>query len=147
MSDKRISAARIREVWLDESINGTEAARRVGLSRVNLWLRAKALGLPKRKTGRPHSIPPRLFRAMWEGGVRAQEIADAFGRPLSSVEQTARRAGLGRRPHGSHCTLEQWRERQRQIALANLMAADAKITRAEMIRAEMVDAVAGRRRA
>lgn len=56
MADKRIPDAAIRRVWLDQRLSTTEAARKVGLARSNLWLRAVALKLPPRKQGRSYTI-------------------------------------------------------------------------------------------
>lgn len=136
-TDKRIPAARIRDVWMDQTISGDEAARIVGLSRVNLWRRAKAMGLPQRRQcGQPRAMPPDAFRALWCAGVRASDIATYFGCGKSTVGNTARRMGLpGRNGLRGIITLVQFREEQ----LARRMAASARQTRDALVLAEMVD--------
>ena len=101
MADKRIPDAAIRRVWLDPRLSTTEAARKVGLARSNLWLRALALNLPPRKQGRSYTIHDHdLFRQLWEGRVRAADIAAFFRVGVYAVFCTARRLELTKRPPG-----------------------------------------------
>lgn len=116
MADKRISAAEIRRVWLDPSLTSIQAARAVGLTRVNLWLRAKSLGLPPRgRGGRPVAIRDRaLFARLWHGRVRKSEMAAHFGCSVAAIENMVRRMGLSRRAHG-----------KRAISLCDFLLAEA----------------------
>lgn len=101
MADKRIPDAAIRRVWLDQRLSTAAAARKVGLARSNLWLRAIALGLPPRKQGRSYTIHDLdLFRQLWEGRVRVADIAAHFKVGDHAVYCTARRLKLIKRPPG-----------------------------------------------
>jgi len=129
---KRIPAAAIRRVWLDEALTTVQAAEAVGLSRSNLWRRAKALGLPPRKNGRRFEILDREgFARMWQAGVHGPDIAGHFGVTYSAVRGMARRLDLPQRPLGSRpsITLEEFR----QIELAERMAASARAAKAAML--------------
>lgn len=141
MADKRIPASRIREVWLDETISAEEAARRVGLTRVNLWIRAKAMGLPSRgRGGHPKVMEKAEFLALWHANVSRSEIAGHFGCSISTPYQTARRLGLPTVRPGRQITLAEYRHQRAEAALARAMAASAAETRRELKLAEMVDA-------
>lgn len=138
---KLISNAAIRRAWMDFSLTGEQAAAQAGLSRVNLWLRARAMGLPPRgKGGRPFVFTEPEFSEMWRAGVSVADIARHFGGAASAVGQAARRRGLpprqtGRRPIG----LEQHRARLADEALAARMRAVARQEAQAMRLAEMVD--------
>jgi hypothetical protein len=99
--DKRIPNAEIRRVWLDLSLTTAAAAAQVGLSRSNLWRRAKELGLPARAKGRREVIPDDQLTALWNAGVLGREIAAQYDCHLLTVCQSARRLGLKKRPLGS----------------------------------------------
>lgn len=103
--DKRIPNAEIRRVWMDPRLTCAEAAAKVGLSRVRLWVRAKKLELPPRKEGRRPIISEAELRALWEAEVLAREIAALYGHPTNSVRQLARKYGLTRRSTGKHPTI------------------------------------------
>ncbi len=101
-SGKCIPAAVIRAVWQDPRLTTAEAAARVGLSRSNLWRRAKALGLAPRKQGRRFGIEERaLFARMWLAGVHGPDMAAHFGVTYSAIRATARREALAPRALGS----------------------------------------------
>lgn len=100
--DKRIPDAAVRRAWLDHSLTGAEAAAQVGLSRVNLWMRAKRLGLPARPEGRRPVVPDDQLAVLWAANVLAREVAAIYGCPLGSVRQAARRLGFPPRPRGKH---------------------------------------------
>lgn len=94
---KRIPAARIRAVWLDAHLTTAEAAAQVGLTRANLWRRAKALGLPPRKSGRHWRVSAdqvSVFTRMWMRGDRVADIAAHFGISEPSVVYRCRSLGL-----------------------------------------------------
>jgi hypothetical protein len=124
--DKRIPSADIRRVWLDPSLTTAAAARVVGLTRTNLWVRAKALGLPPRKKGRPHVIPPDQLRLLWAANVRVADIAERYGCPFGSVRQAAKLLGLPARPMGKHATitLQQYRDQLLGRAMARAARRD-----------------------
>jgi hypothetical protein len=101
MADKHIPDAAIRRVWLDPRLSTAAAARKVGLARSNLWRRAVALGLPPRKQGRSYTIHDHaLLQQLWEGRVRASDIAALFKVGINAVFCTVRRLELAKRPHG-----------------------------------------------
>lgn len=136
MPDKCIPAARIRAVWLDETISGVEAARRLGLTRSTLGLHVRRLGLPARKGGRFPSLSP-VQRAeiarLWAASVSARDIAARYGLSLGHVGRVAHRMGLPKRSGGQHViTITEY-------LLSDGMARSAAETRAAMRRADMVD--------
>lgn len=128
---KRIPAADIRRVWLDERLTTAQAAAAVGLARSNLWRRAKALGLPPRKNGRQFGITDlALFERMWRAGVHGPTMAAYFGVTYSAVRATARRHGLAARPLGTRpkVTMHDFL----QMELGTRMAAHAREANALM---------------
>jgi hypothetical protein len=122
VADKHIPDAAIRRVWLDPRLSTTAAARKIGLARSNLWRRANALGLPPRKQGRSYTIHDHeLLRQLWEGRVRASDIAALFKVGNNAVFCTVRRLELTKRPPGMKVvTLA-------EFILLRRMAHDAKI--------------------
>lgn len=142
MADKRIPTAAIREAWMDPTLTSAEAAAKVGLSRPNLWKRAKALGLPPRPTGRRPATDETLLAAMWAAGILARDIAAHFGCNVLTVSQTARRLGLARRRQGGQrkaVRLSAWIAQQCMEALARAMREAARETNGALKVAEMVD--------
>lgn len=128
---KCIPAAVIRRLWLDERLSTAEAAAQAGLSRSNLWLRAKALGLPPRKAGRKYEIHDlALFKAMWAAGVHGPAMAAHFGVTYSAIRATARRHGLSPRRLGTRpkITIEDFR----QLMLGQQMKAKADAANARL---------------
>ena len=94
---KRIPAARIRAVWMDPELSTYEAAELVGLTRANLWHRARALGLPARKVGRRWRIGAAQeaeFRDMWLRGLLIADMARHFGVSEPSIVYRRRSLGL-----------------------------------------------------
>lgn len=134
---KCIPAAVIRRLWCDTRLSTAEAAAQAGLSRSNLWLRARALGLPPRKTGRKHEIHDlALFARMWVAGVHGPDMAAHFGVTYSAIRATARREGLAPRPLGSRprVTVDDFR----QLMLAERMLAEAAAARQRLRQNEVV---------
>lgn len=113
---KRIPNAEIRRVWLNPNLTTAQAAREVGLTRANLWRRAKALDLPSRKLGTRYMLVDNdaveLFVEMWKAGVLGSEIASTFGMSRSAVFGWVRRLNLPRRALGSRPSIsaDQFRE-------------------------------------
>jgi hypothetical protein len=137
----RASASAIRTAWLDQSLTVQQAAASVGyVSRKAFQLRAKALGLPPRKTGQMTLIGGPLFAAMWAAGVMSSDIAAHFGVKRTSPSQAARKAGLARRPlgplPGAISISEFW-----QMRAAERWAQTAGIEQAALINAEMADQI------
>jgi hypothetical protein len=95
MTDKCIPAARIRAVWLDETISVTEAALRVGLSRSKLWARAMALGLPNRRITLARHVVLADLQQLWaDDRFTNAQIAAAFGLSERHMGAVARRFEL-----------------------------------------------------
>lgn len=143
MADKRIPAAAVRRVWLDLSLNGAQAAARLGLARVNLQKRAKALGLPPRPKGRRRVMQDAdLFGRMWAAGVSLREMAAHFGCHPLSVSQRARDDGLTMRKAGGGQvgqTVAGFFAAEAEARLARDLAAAARAEQAALALAEMVD--------
>lgn len=118
--DKRIPDAVIRRAWMDPSMTSAAAARSVGLSRVHLWVRAKALNLPARQEGRPPVIPVDELEVLWRANVMVRDIAALYGCPFSSVRQLARRHGLPARPKGKHAPISLAEYRAALVRRANM---------------------------
>jgi len=117
--DKRIANAEIRRVWMDPGLTTAEAAAEINLSRAGLWKRAKNLGLPPRKEGRPPVIPEAELRVLWLADVLSSDIAALYRCPTDSVRQASRRIGLDRRPPGRHLTITMAEYRLGLIRKAN----------------------------
>lgn len=90
---------------MDPTLKQAEKAALVGLSRVNLWIRAKGLGLPALKEGRPPVIPNEELKVLWAADVLVVDIASLYGCPVTTVRPSARRLGLPRRPNLPHRTV------------------------------------------
>lgn len=132
--DKRIPAATIRRVWQDGSISSAEAAASVGLSRVNLWQRAKKLGLPPRKSGRLFKVDEGQFRKLWSAHVSIAEMAAYLGCATCSIPQIRRRLGLPKRRMGKHptITMAQFWELQLGLAMQRQAKVDAVLAMQRM---------------
>lgn len=145
MADHRIPSSEIRRVWMDPDLSTTEAARKVGLARSNLWRRAKALGLPPREPGNKEArIDEPAFRAMWAAGVSLRAMGDFFGLHPLSIRAIRARLKLKPRPCGgrqSALTLDQYR----QMVLAERMAETARRERAALREMDMIDVISARR--
>ncbi|WP_146010354.1 MerR family transcriptional regulator [Acidimangrovimonas sediminis] len=114
MADKHIPASQIRKVWLDSSLTTAQAAAEVGLSRSNLWHRAKHLGLPQRKQGNRYlNLDADQLRDLWIAGVDGNEIARHFGCSRAAISAWCGRLGLPPRPNGGrrrYLTMAEYRE-------------------------------------
>lgn len=103
--DKCISDAAIRRAWTDMTLTSAQAGRQVGLSRVQIWVRAKALGLPARPSGRRVVFPEGELTVLWTANVLVRDIALLFDGSDSSVRQATRRIGLPPRPKVNHAPI------------------------------------------
>lgn len=115
-------AADVRRVWTDPELTLPAAAAALGMSTDALQARAAALDLAPRRTGRrevirPHQEPE--FRLMWQAGVSARVIGEAFDCSYFAVINTAMRLGLEMRGAGyrPRMTLDQYREARLGIAM------------------------------
>ncbi len=139
MADKHVPNAAIRRVWLDPRLTTAEAAAEVGLTRSNIWLRAKALGLPARKLGTRYSILPpdeAEFADLWLGNVAASAMAAHFNVHFTTISKTARRLGLPLRQPGGHRVLRSVAEFTREKAedqLRHAMVVRAKFDHAAQV--------------
>jgi hypothetical protein len=141
LADKKIPAARIREVWLDLSLTTQEAAETVGLKgRGPLQRRAKALGLPPRPKGRAPSTDPEIFEPLWRAGVSLAEMAQVFDCHPMTIHHTSRRMNLPSRRAGGHQISLTVRGMIMDIQAAR-MAQTARTEQAAFLGAEMADKV------
>lgn len=97
---KAISAARIRQVWLNPDLSAHAAAATVGLSRGALWARAMGLQLPCRAAVRRAQRLDDLQRLRADPTLTNAQIAARLGVSESTVTLHAARAGLPARAHG-----------------------------------------------
>lgn len=104
---------------MDPTLKQAEKAARVGLSRVNLWIRAKGLGLPPLKEGRPSVIPDEELKVLWAADVLVADIARLYGCQITSVRPSARRLNLPRPPNLPHRTVPLAEYRQQLLRRAN----------------------------
>lgn len=131
--DKHIPNATIRRAWLDRTKGTRALAKEVGLSRVNLWKRAMALGLPERLGLRFKWIPDEEFTALWMAGVSRPEFVRHYGCGESSPYQSARLLGLPTKRRMPLITLAEYHEIQlrkaleRDAKLVNMRFADQKV--------------------
>lgn len=127
--DKHIPNALIRKHWLDLTISTEEGARRCGLTRVNFWRRAKALGLEPRKMGPAPMKLPDDFNEMWLARVSRREIAKLIGTADYNITGLARRRKLPPRLKGyKSITLQEYYEQK----LKSQMEKDANDSRIEV---------------
>lgn len=134
--EKRIPAAKIREVWAKTDISLTDAAKAVGLSERTLWKRAMALKLKPKPFGPARAPVHPQFASLWRNGVGTRQIAALTGVAHSTVTITAKRMGLPPREKSHRpITVDEWA----QIELAEKMRATAAAEQREMILAEMAD--------
>lgn len=139
--DLRLSDARVRELW-----PGTELTRRTvkalaGCSYETIRLRARALGLPARPTGRSKLRGP-LFESLWRAGVSSREIARLFGAVEASVGVAAAGLGLPPRRRGGWCplmTLAAFQERTLAAAMQARSAREARAIMAALDKAQAAD--------
>ena len=148
MADSHIPAAAIRKAWLDQSLTTADAAYSVGLSRSNLWRRAKALDLPARKQGnRFVMLDERMFARMWRAGVSARELAAHFGYHFQTMSKMAGRLQLPRRREGGRqvgLSVAEYLETERCDRLRTGMARSAQLEQAALAQSGMVDDNRGR---
>lgn len=147
MTDKRIPASRIRAAWLDTSMPTAAAAATIGLSRAGLQSRARALGLPPRKSGRRSKVREAEFRILWAAGVTLAEIGRYFGCDPLTVAQNRVRLGMPKRYGGGKqraVTLNAALADMQWSLLAGQMRTAANAEQRQMIIAGMADVVGHR---
>lgn len=141
------SVAAFRAAWMDPSLPKGRIAQMFGLTRLQVYLHAKGMGLPSKKVGRlPIFDFGPDFSAMWSDGVLQADMARHFGCSLALIGIEADRRGLPRRSRvgpRNQITLAQWRELQ----LGRAMAVQAAETAAALELFEMVDLAMKRRAA
>ena len=128
--DRQVQNAEVREAWLNLSQTSEQAARSLGMTRKALARRAKKMGLPPRRPGRPTLIVKAILVPLWRANVRVSDIADLFKCPTTSVTQAARRYKLPQRTRGRHIliSLDEYRQQliKRQKARQARKEADAR---------------------
>lgn len=128
MTDKHISAAEIRRAWLDPALTTAQAAAVVGLSRSNLWRRARSLGLPARRVGNRFFVPDSEFASLWLAGVLTGDMAKLYGVYWQTISRTAHRLGLPAREIGGgrheRITLAAYREQKLAERMRELVSAE-----------------------
>lgn len=131
---KCLSEAEFRKLWLDRTITVAEIARRLDVTDSAVTARARARGLPTRRTVRytahKRKITDPQFPELWSAGITLAELARLYHCTTGTVYETAKRLGLPRRNNTrwNAKTLVQW-----------LLAADAQATEAALQRAAMKD--------
>lgn len=158
MTKYRMSARRVRELWLDHSKTTEDSARELGVSRQVFAGAARRLGLPPR----PKAVSDALkrkgsdaeFRAMWLAGVALEDMRRHFGYAHhQAVVERRERLGLPKRRamppdapirRGAPISLHEYRAARLAEAIQDRLDAEARATRAAMVLSEMVDQVGPR---
>ena len=119
----RISAVRLRAIWMDPSTSLQQKAERANMLPRTLQKLAKAALFPPLKTGRQPTVFPDDFDEMWLAGVATSDIARLCNACGSTVTAEVRKRKLRRRAAGDKAktTLAEFR-------LARSMAASARVT-------------------
>jgi hypothetical protein len=130
-------------MWRDQKMTIRDIAIFLEITPQAVQYRAKSRGLPSRR-GYPEAartaqrkLPEKEFTHMWLAGVPSKDIIAHFGVSHRTPAKTARRLGLPPRGRGWHAKTTLRDYLQAKITL--LMAREAKITRAAMRDAEMID--------
>jgi hypothetical protein len=143
---KPFSVAAFKAAWLDESLTRAQIAGMFGVKVVQIWRRAKALGLPARRKGGPRkSFPEAFVRAAWMAGVSSHEIASRAGISNDTLFRSLAGLGLPLRGSGAQPKMTLMEFDQDQLRLA--LAASARETQAALWDADMVDGDRRRRAA
>lgn len=138
---KIVSEAEFRRMWFNSALSVEEIGNILGISQAGVSTRAKTRKLPNRtENGFGHftrSIDDAVFADMWAAGVGRDEIATHYGCSLKTVRNTRARLGLEIRGYGERpkMTMAQFLEAR----LSARMAETAKIERAALWDAEMID--------
>lgn len=138
---KRVSDGEFRRLWEDMSLSKQGIGRILGISGNCVQKRASARNLPARPGGQPFARihdHKRILR-LYGTGLSREVVARMMGCTASTVIHALRVAGvtLRGRHHPAAMTEAQ--------ALAIMLAASARETRAQMVMAEMVDGRQDRR--
>lgn len=101
MAERIIPIATVRRLWRDTSLTVAEAAKIVGLSRVNFQRRAKRIGEPPRQRGRfkPAITDLATFETMWKARLSVVDMAKHFNVCRMTIYKTATAHGLPHRRH------------------------------------------------
>ncbi len=136
---KIVSEAEFARLW-HSGARLIDMADALGISPQAVRYRAEARSLgPRVPCGREVITCP-AFATLWAAGVRGKDIAVHYGVSHLTPRNTAARLGLEPRPRwNKSCGISMAEYRQAQIVSA--MMAEAKITRAAMRDAEMIDGV------
>lgn len=135
---KTFSVAAFRQAWLNPSLTRIKIGAMFGISSLQTWRRAKALGFPPRKMGgRPKQTPDAFIREAWLAGVAAEEIAKRAGISPDTLYSRLPALGLPLRGQGRRAkmTLMEFDH----VQLREAMAASARETQAALVLSEMVD--------
>lgn len=121
------SASEFRRMWLDASIPRREVGARLGMTVLQVYLHAKAMGLPRRRGGcKPSVVFGPLFAEMWRAGVLQRDMSRHFGCSLALIGIEADRQGLERRsrsgPRQSLTLAQFWEWRLGQMMAARVAA-------------------------
>lgn len=98
---RNITAEDLAPIWSRHEIPKTRIAEALGVSRQGLSWKARSLGLPDRPKVRRCKLDDETFTELWLAGVRAQDIADAYGySSRSAIGVRAGKLNLPRRKRG-----------------------------------------------
>lgn len=134
---KTFSVAAFRQAWLNPRLTRDEIGAMFGISSLQTWRRAKALGLPARQMGgRPKQVPDAFIRAAWLAGVAGEEIAKRAGICQDTLYARLPALGLPLRGQGKRpkMTLIEFDQAQ----LREAMAASARAEQKAMAEAGML---------
>lgn len=139
---RKVTVAEFRRMWYDPKLTLDDIGRILGICSRSVYQRAKHRGMPPRPSIIKPGPPPVLDEAaeeMWRAGVKAEDIAAAYGTSVSTVHMHVHRRKVKRSRQISRwhppISIDDYRQEQ----LRSAMAASARETEAALDVCKMRD--------